>query len=212
MFDSHDNEMICLECLHAGKPVLITSEKARLWPVALTEIAESQLQSLFSQQYGTSDFDSDNNVAFTSFKALHTQAVKDTVSSDSIEFVCLCANCLDQLSKVSVVHVGWRYQNQHSPFSQYDDDGYLINPHLPADFFYCAVSLRPPMQTIEWWDLPFIRGNEEDGYSIYVLDGEELDRPTWKGYANTLEEAREVVVSLGPADYNSKHIQVHSND
>lgn len=72
----------------------------------------------------------------------------------------------------------------------------LINPKLPAKFFFTTNEDRPKSHQ-KYWNLPFIIVNDSN-YQVFCLDGGAWDRPTMWGYYKTLDEALNCA-KTGPA-------------
>lgn len=68
--------------------------------------------------------------------------------------------------------------------------GILIDPQLPKNFDNTPNEDRPPEQ-MAMWGMPFVVSTG-GRYSVRCLDGGAWDRSTWRGEADTLEEAVEL--------------------
>lgn len=97
------------------------------------------------------------------------------------------------------------YLPEHRPHVQQRVDGVIVDPLLRRSFEATDNNKRPPLETHDWWGLPFIRtqsGTNPDWlehwpsgtrYDVRCLDGGAWDRSSWLGAFATLSEAIQYV-------------------
>jgi hypothetical protein len=57
----------------------------------------------------------------------------------------------------------------------------LVNPQLPKGFYSRTVSKRPLAELEQWLHIPYVIGNDDTGWTLWILDNGCHDRPTIHG-------------------------------
>jgi len=65
-----------------------------------------------------------------------------------------------------------------------------IDPVVPEEFYEMDVQDMPEKVIEEWFNKPYIQSRGEGCFAVLCLDGGAWDRPTVKGFYNSIEEAQ----------------------
>jgi hypothetical protein len=64
----------------------------------------------------------------------------------------------------------------------------LVNPELPSGFYSRTISKRPQAELFQWLHVPYVVGNDDQGWTLWLLDNGCHDRPTMHGSSMEFSE------------------------
>lgn len=119
-------------------------------------------------------------------EALNADLAAAKLSVSDVDFVVY-----DVTSK-DLVHVAEHYKPEYRPNAQERINGVIVNPKQRYYFNLTEMPLRPPLEVLDWAELPYVV-HTATHCEVYCLDGGSSDRPSCFGQFDSLEDAIEYV-------------------